>query len=111
MDEITTKRLYKEAVRKWGLPLQFGMLMEECAELIKATNKVMRKGEQSAQVWRDLAEEMADVEIMIGQIKTFCDWERLQEKVKTAKHDKLLRLKSMLEEKEMQEVKPNSSHD
>ncbi len=94
------KRLYKEAVRKWGLPLQFGMLMEECAELIKATNKVMRKGNQDGRVWDDLAEEMADVEIMIEQIKIFCDWEILEEKVRTVKFSKILRLKKMIENSE-----------
>ena len=97
MDGRTERKLYKQAVRKWGLPLQLGMLMEEWEELIQAANKVVRKGKQSAQVWRNLAEEIADVEIMIGQIKIFCDWELMEQKVKTAKHDKLLRLQRLLE--------------
>ena len=44
-------------------------------------------------------QEVADVEIMIEQIKLSTDWQRLVEKVETAKHDKLLRLKNMLKEK------------
>ena len=93
LDKKETKILYTAAVRKWGLQSQFGMLMEECAELIQATNKVMRKGDEDVNTWRHLAEEMADVEIMIEQLKHVIDWQNLEEKVATAKHDKLLRLK------------------
>ena len=92
------KKLYKEAVRKWGLPFQLGMLMEECAELIQATHKVVRKADKENSVWRLLVEEMADVEIMIEQIKLSVDWQSLESRVKTAKHDKLLRLKRMVED-------------
>ena len=97
MNKRELKKLYKEAVKKWGLQLQFGMLIEECAELIQAVNKVSRKDD--ADTWRNLAEEMADVEIMIEQLKTVIDWQNLEFLVSTAKNNKLLRLKSLLEEK------------
>jgi NTP pyrophosphatase (non-canonical NTP hydrolase) len=91
------KQLYKKAIQKWGLPAQLGMLMEECAELIKATHKVLRNNSRSA--WLGLAEELADVEIMIEQIKTQTDSKYISVRVKKFKHEKLLRLKKLLEEK------------
>lgn len=98
MNKPETKKLYRRAVSKWGHKFQLIMLMEELAELIQATSKVLRKGDKETSVWRDFVEEMADVEIMIEQIKYVTSWENLIERIKTAKHDKLLRLKSMLDE-------------
>lgn len=95
MDKRTTKQVYREAIRKWGLPSQFNMLMEECAELIQAVSKVIRYDNPAD--WNNLAEEMADVENMIDQIKISCNWQFLEEKVNTKKHEKLLRLQKMLE--------------
>ena len=97
MNRTERKKLYKQAIDKWGLPAQLGMLMEESAELIQATHKVMRHINNKTSVWRGLVEEIADVEIMIEQIKTQVDWQCIEERVETAKHDKLLRLKKMLE--------------
>lgn len=96
MNKIETKKLYKDAVEKWGLPLQFGMLMEECAELIQATNKIMRK--ESPESWKQLAEEMADVEIMIDQLKSVINWQNLETHVAEYKEEKLQRLKKRIEE-------------
>lgn len=90
------KKLYKKAIVKWGHTLQLIILMEEAAELIQATSKVLRKGDKKKSVWQGLAEEIADVEIMIEQIKLSTDWQRLEERVEAAKQDKLLRLKFML---------------
>lgn len=94
------KKLYKKAMKKWGLNLQLGMLMEESAELIKATHKVIRTDLNSD--WRRMAEEIADLEIMIEQIKQI-DWQKIPERVENFKHDKLLRLKKMLEEEDARE--------
>lgn len=95
---MNRKALYIDAVRKWGMPLQMGMLMEECAELIKATNKVMRKNND--QTWLDFAEEMADVEIMIEQLKTTIghniNGHLFPDIVASKRHDKILRLSEML---------------
>lgn len=74
MNRRERKKLYKQAIQKWGITLQLGMLMEECAELIQATHKVIRLGEKKNSAWHDLVEEMADVEIMLEQIQTTIDW-------------------------------------
>jgi NTP pyrophosphatase (non-canonical NTP hydrolase) len=71
--------------------------MEECSELIKAVSEYMRLANESAQPIRNLAEEIADVEIMIEQFKTILSFEELEKRVNTAKHDKLLKLKNILE--------------
>ena len=60
--------VYRKAIETFGLKNQIYMLMEECAELIQASNKVIRKNNNYESLY-NLAEEIADVEIMIGQIK------------------------------------------
>ena len=98
MNKVERKKLYREAVKRWGLQLQLIMLMEESAELIQATSKVLRKRHEQTSVWRSLVEEIADVEIMIEQLDTCVSWETLRRRIEIEKHDKLLRLKEMLKE-------------
>lgn len=68
----------KENAKYYGYEAQSNQLVEECAELIQAVNKyrraVARLGEPVAEEKRDIAldnlrEEIADVEIMLEQIK------------------------------------------
>lgn len=96
MNRVERKRLYKQAVSKWGYSLQLCMLMEESAELIQAVSKVVRRGEKDNSVYDNLAEEMADVEVMIEQIKITTDWMLLEDKVRFWKEKKLLRLKEII---------------
>ena len=57
--------IYKLAIEKWGRELQILMGIEEMAELTKELIKNLRGKEN-----RDnIIEEMADVEIMMGQLK------------------------------------------
>jgi len=63
--EITD--LYELSWTKWGAQSQLAMLAEESAELIKAALKFSREVNGSTKI--DLMEEIADVEIMIDQIK------------------------------------------
>jgi NTP pyrophosphatase (non-canonical NTP hydrolase) len=90
MSEFTKREeqgLYVAAIRKWGDDLQFTVLAEECSEVIKEVMKRQRGYENKYA----LVEEIADLEIMIGQIKTF--WGL---KIKAAKNEKLLKLKDLL---------------
>lgn len=92
---------YKKAVKKWGNDLQLTMLQEECAELIQAVSKVRRYGlgyQDDMKFIDNLAEEIADVEIMINQAKFMYDWENFRDKIAAKKFIKLERLKGMLEE-------------
>jgi len=68
--------LYQKAIDQWGEPLQKIMVIEECAELIKAISKWFR-GQASDD---DLIQEMVDVQLMINQLRVIINdeskWDR-----------------------------------
>lgn len=59
--------IYERALRAWGIDAQLGMVIEECAELIKVINKHWRKKATK----EELIEECVDVELMITQMKEY----------------------------------------
>jgi len=63
MDRL--ERLCKKALKKWGIALQYVKLCEETGELLQAASKVFLNKWPKAR----LAEEIADVEIMLEQWK------------------------------------------
>ena len=69
-----TENVIREKCQKiaehYGYEKQSRMVMEECGELIQATNKYYRK--MSEQTFDNLVEEMADVQIMLIQILLLC---------------------------------------
>ena len=76
MGTMTISEQNKENGRYYGYDVQSNQLVEECAELIQAVNKyrrawgVVQENKDEEQVALDnLVEEMADVEIMLEQIK------------------------------------------
>ena len=89
--------LYKKAIEKWGKASQLDMVIEELSELLQAVCKVKRRGDR----WppcgdiESLAEEVADVEIMLGQLKEMFD---CGDTVDRWRDEKLLRLARMLGE-------------
>lgn len=87
--------LYKKALKKWGQEAQLQMIQEECAELIQAVSKILRKGDQPHLIM-NLAEELADVEIMIEQAELMFDWRMLKELKDQMKDRKLGRLAELL---------------
>ena len=62
MDE---NQLYKDAIKHWGNSLQIIMMMEEMSELQKELCKFFRRKTSKDKI----ALEMADVEIMLEQLK------------------------------------------
>jgi NTP pyrophosphatase (non-canonical NTP hydrolase) len=60
-------KVYKKAIEKWGVTAQLEMAQEEATELALAVRKFIRK--QDGQSFAGMADEIADVEIMIEQIK------------------------------------------
>jgi len=99
MNEYQMKELYQKAIKKWGKSSQIDVAIEECAELIKALIKYRRaKGNGGHSV----LEEMADVEIMLAQLKlifnTGFQLTSPHSKFHRLKEEKLLRLKKRLEE-------------
>lgn len=100
------KELYKQAINQNGLTMQTLVLSEECSELVKACSKLVRKqGNQKANI-ANLEEEIADVEIMIEQMKLYYGTKRCHiEHIKKEKLDRLeWHLKQEQEPKE--QIKP-----
>ena len=65
---MNLKEMYRQAWEKWG-DLQWIMVIEECAELQQAVTKRLRDGDKPI-VRQHLAEEIADVKIMIEQVES-----------------------------------------
>jgi len=90
--KLETEAIYKKALIKWGIDTQILMAAEELGELQHECFKILRgKGDKTD----SLAEEIADVEIMLAQLKIIFDFKR---KVARFKHQKLLNLQELLRE-------------
>lgn len=75
-----------KAIDTFGPAIQQVVAMEECGELIQAISKSIRGKEHN------IEEEIADVEIMIQQLKMIFD----KDKVEKIKQQKLYRLKGLV---------------
>lgn len=60
-----SEELYKRAMDEWGAHLQVDKATEECAELIQA----LARWQLGHDNFEDVAEELADVEIMCEQLR------------------------------------------
>lgn len=83
--------IYEKAVIKFGKTPQLIMAMEEMSELIQALSKDIR-GKHNE---NNISEEIADVEIMLAQLKIIYQNDA---EVKKWKTDKLFRLQARIEE-------------
>lgn len=86
--------LYLQARLLWGDGAQLDMVVEECAELIQAVQKVKRCG--GAQALYDMVEEAADVEIMLEQLREMYDFGGDRNIFDAAKERKLNRLQGRI---------------
>lgn len=78
MDDFTKNTLLK-AVETYGYRAQQAMAIEEMSELTKAICKFWRH--KNKETYDDVLEEMADVEIMLDQLKMmFSDPKEIREK-------------------------------
>lgn len=87
---MTETEVYAAALQRWGRWHQMVKCVEEMAELTQELCKRMDGAENNAR----LAEELADVEITLEQVKQFF---RLDEEVRCWKGIKLKRLEEMLD--------------
>jgi len=89
-------KIYAKAIALFGKEKQMIMAIEEMSELIKEVSKALRFDEIKDK--GAMVEEIADVEIMLEQLKIITRSEHEVETVKDQKKDqKLLRLKKLLE--------------
>lgn len=87
---MTEREIYKKALSKFGSTFQMDMMIEECAELIHAIMKYRRNCCLDSIV--QVEEELADVEIMLEQMKLIGNRKNIQ----AYKEAKLLRLEKLL---------------
>jgi len=80
--------LYEATLHKWGEAAQYDQAVEECAELI-AVLKHLRRGRADETA---VAEELADVYLMVGQLVYMLGEERFA----AAVENKLARLRELL---------------
>ena len=73
MNNLKRHEILKDAIKVFGVPAQSDMCVEECAELIQALNKYRRKPSDDTR--ENVLEEIADVQIMIDQMKIAFDTE------------------------------------
>lgn len=66
MSDEELQTIWRQSIDHYGKQLQSIVCMEECAELIQAISKKLRKDTSSNDV---LAEEMADVIVCLHQLK------------------------------------------
>ena len=93
------KQLLERVITANGMNNQLNVAIEELSELIQAICKIKRRdslSNESFAVKGNLAEEMADVEIILAELKLLFDNE---DNVKEWKNYKLDRLEKRLNEK------------
>ena len=97
MKEITDyeerRKLYTKALEKWGADSQVDMLIEEMAELTQALLHIRRANKKVTV--EELSDEIADVEIMLEQVKVITDCDYL---VECSFEKKLKKLKGYLKQ-------------
>jgi NTP pyrophosphatase (non-canonical NTP hydrolase) len=69
--------LYRASLDKWGETAQYDQAVEECAELI-ASLKHLKRGRADEDA---VAEELADVYLMVGQLVYLLGEERVAEAI------------------------------
>ena len=88
MRDDATKRVYEEALKRWGIDAQLNVAIEECAEL---TAEICRYFRDRCSL-TGIACEVADVEIMIEQLRLIVG----ETAVNEIKERKLMRLAERL---------------
>jgi NTP pyrophosphatase (non-canonical NTP hydrolase) len=86
------KEIFDKCKLKWGLDSQILMLAEECSELSVACLHLLRNLKQEG-AREHLAEEIADVEIMIEEVTYYLQLNTL---VQMKQGEKLKRLQQIL---------------
>jgi len=88
---MTNEAIFRRASDTWGAVAQMIVAVEECAELQQAIIKAIRTGKSSI----NLAEEIADVSIMLDQLVFL--FPEIDTKVKAWRKTKLARLENKLD--------------
>lgn len=88
--DLDREKVYIKALETYGEEAQINMVFEEMAELQKALCKHLRKPyPKDIEIYSNIAEEIADVEIMLEQMKLLFEIETIVDQFKTIKVDRL----------------------
>lgn len=88
------RQILTDAIYHYGTKVQVVKACEEMAELQQALCKALTNGCMSRELWNHIAEEIADVEIMLWQVKHIY---QNREQVQDWKDRKLDRLRWRME--------------
>jgi NTP pyrophosphatase (non-canonical NTP hydrolase) len=86
--DIVRQNIYLKAIQTFGEAPQKMMVVEEMAELTQAISKSLRRQQHN------IEEEIADVEIMLGQLKEMADIDK--NLIEEFREEKLKRLEGMV---------------
>lgn len=89
---LTNNEIFRRAIDTWGTQSQIDMAIEECGELLTALHK-LRRNTTTHQI-DDVEDEIADVEIMMAQMRLIFNPERIDKR----KNHKMLRLLARINE-------------
>jgi hypothetical protein len=88
------KELFLKSRSLWGLQSQMLMLAEEAGELSVATLHLGRANKEKGEAWENFAEEIADVEFMLDEMKEY--FPVLQAKINLYRQMKVKRLDQLI---------------
>lgn len=88
------KEILQKAIDTYGRNMQVDVCIEEMSELTKALIKDRRHNGDNTEDWLNIIEEIADVKIMLEQVKIMLECEN---EVNEQKKYKLKRLKERLD--------------
>lgn len=77
-------KILQQIIDTWGADIQIEIIIEECAELIQALQKLKRNHkteEERKQAFFNVADEIADVKIMMAQADLIFDKDLINERV------------------------------
>lgn len=101
MDLELREGIYKRAIEEWGEKAQYEMAQEEATELALAIRKYIRKKDDDSYV--DMISEIADMEIMIEQIKMMNRKSYILKAIEMEKIYKVHRLKERLDKNQFED--------
>jgi len=88
---MTTKELFDKCKDLWGLEAQMLMLVEELNELSVATLHLLRKPRLPSYL-DNFSEEIADVELMLAEIKYYFQNDLIIDKYRKMKEERLRKI-------------------
>lgn len=89
-DPDVRKKIFVQCIVQWGVKNQEDMAVEEVGEFLKALMKLRRSNSLTAKkCLMELADEVADVEVMLEQIKIMHEMHAIVDDIKVFKINRL----------------------